>query len=98
MQRREKTMKNFNPIADGNYICERREILKDFGTWKKMTKEEKDFFRPCVKCPKYIKFVEDMENNLCPCANCPNQKTEIEVDNKMVTLRHKYFEKWRGKV
>ena len=84
-------MKNYNPIANGTYVCERRRILKDLGSWKQMTGEEKHFFRPCHRCEAYEKYLTD-DTNLCPCNTCKHRKTEIQVDNRMVQLRKKYLE------
>lgn len=81
---------NYNPIADGEYIREHRAILKDLGTWKKMTDEEKDFFKPCYRCKVYAKYERNKEINTCPCCTCAERKTEVQVDNQMKTLRRKY--------
>lgn len=85
-------MKNYNPIADGSYVRERRGILKDLGSWSKMTDEEKQFFKKCHKCPLYTKYLADEGATPCPCFNCEHSKTEIQVDNIMTTLRRKYLE------
>lgn len=84
-------MKNYNPIADGAYVCEHGSILKDLCIWKKMTDEEKQFFRPCHKCKAYAEYAKNKEVNTCPCLTCEHRKTEVQVDNRMTTLRKKYF-------
>lgn len=84
-------MKNYNIVADGDYIREHRHILKNFGVWKKMTDEEKTFFRPCYRCKLYVEYATDKSTNACPCGTCEHHKTEIQVDNRMIMLRHKYF-------
>ena len=84
-------MKNYNPIADGAYMCERRTMLKDFCIWKKMTDEEKSFFRHCYQCKEYAKYAKNKDVGTCPCLTCEHRKTEIQVDNRMTTLRRKYF-------
>lgn len=76
-------MKNHNPIADREYICEHRRILKDLCIWAQMTDEEKQFFKQCHRCTKNI------DTN--PCETCKHRKTEIQVDNRMTELRRKYF-------
>ena len=81
---------NYNPIANGAYVCGHRMILKDLGTWNKMTAEEKQFFRPCYKCERYAKY-EANQNLPCPCFTCAEGKTEVQVDNQMKQLRRKYF-------
>lgn len=83
---------NYNPIADGSYVRERRRILKDLCTWAKMTDEEKQFFRPCHRCAAYTKHLADKCVTPCPCQTCEHRKTEIQVDNQMKQLRKKYFE------
>lgn len=84
-------MKNYNIIADGDYVCEHRSILKDLTIWGKMTSEERAFFKPCYKCKSYAEYATDKSANICPCDTCEHRKTEIQVDNRMITLRHKYF-------
>ena len=81
----------YSHIANGSYVNEHRHILKDLRIWKNMTEEEKNFFRPCHNCTKYSEYAEDKENNTCPCFTCEHRKTEIQVDNRMTTLRRKYF-------
>lgn len=82
---------NYNPIADGTYICERRHILKDLGSWSKMTDDEKQFFKPCHRCKPYNQYINNDEVGVCPCETCHHRKTEIQVDNQMATLRKKYL-------
>ena len=84
-------MKNYNPIADGAYVREHRHILKDLCTWKKMTDEEKQFFKPCHKCEKYNEYARSESETPCPCLTCKHRKTEVQVDNEMTKLRRKYF-------
>lgn len=84
-------MKTYNPIADGDYMLERIEILKDLCVWRKMTEEEKRFFLPCSKCKRYKDYAESKDSNICPCTSCENSKTEICVDNRMIELQRKYF-------
>jgi hypothetical protein len=86
-------MKNYNPIANGSYVREHCNILKDLFTWKKMTNEEKQFFRPCCKCKAYDDYLVDENATVCPCETCEHRKTEIQVDNEMTKLRRKYFER-----
>lgn len=84
-------MKNYTVIADGDYVRERREILRDFFVWKKMTDEEKAFFKMCRKCKAYDKYAEDKEHNTCPCTACEHHKTEIQVDNIKKAMLNKYW-------
>lgn len=84
-------MPNYNPIADGGYISEHKQVLKDLKIWRKMTVEEKHFFNECSKCDKYRQYADNAETALCPCLTCRFRKTEIQVDNKMITLRKKYM-------
>ena len=84
-------MKNYNPIANGTYICGRRIILKNLGSWTRMTDEEKQFFNSCYKCKSYEKHLTD-NTSPCPCNTCEHRKTEIQVDNRMKYLRKKYLE------
>ena len=86
---------NYNPIADGNYILEHKDILTQLGSWDKMTEEEKQFFEPCTQCPPYEEYVESEVEIPYPCETCPDHKTECQVDNHMTTLRRKYFERRR---
>lgn len=84
-------MKSYNVIADGSYVREHMSILKDLRSWAKMTDEEKQFFKVCYKCSLYNKYLKDEGESPCPCDTCEHRKTEIQVDNRMTTLRHKYF-------
>lgn len=84
-------MKNYNIIADGAYVQEHMQILKDLCTWKQMTNEEKQFFKPCYKCESYTKHIADQCVTPCPCLTCEHRKTEIQVDNRMIALRRKYI-------
>ena len=84
-------MTNYNIIADGAYICEHRRILKDLGIWKKMTDDEKAYFAPCYRCSIYNAYAKAKDTIPCPCDNCPHCKTEVQVDNRMISLRRKYF-------
>ncbi len=81
----------YNIIADGDYIRERRRILKDLHIWYMMTDDEKSFFRVCHRCKAYNEYALNKDANTCPCGACQHCKTEIQVDNRMVALRHKYF-------
>lgn len=82
---------NYSLIAIGTYVRERRGILKDLGTWEKMTDEEKSFFRPCYFCKQYTNYIASKATKTCPCSTCKHCKTEIQVDNRMTALRRKYF-------
>ena len=84
-------MNNYNPIADGSYIRERRCILKDFGTWRKMTDEEKQMFQQCHRCKEYTEHMQPDSQLPCPCLTCEHRKTEIQVYNRMAQLRRKYL-------
>ena len=81
----------YNAIADGDYIRERKDILKDLQTWYKMTDDEQSFFKVCCKCKTYNAYALDNEHIACPCDTCEHRKTEIQVDNRMAALRRKYF-------
>lgn len=81
----------YNNIADGAYVDEHREILKELGIWKHMTPDERALFAPCHKCEAYSDYAKCPTQNDCPCNTCENRKTEVEVDNRMVTLRRKYL-------
>lgn len=83
-------MKNYNPIANGYYINEHVEILKDLNVWYKMTNEEKSLFKPCNRCKTYNEYAARKDNTACPCQTCEHRKTEIQIDNRMITLREKY--------
>jgi hypothetical protein len=84
-------MKDYNPIADGEYVCDHKDILKDLGIWRKMTDEEKEPFRRCYYCQSYSKYADCPDENTCPCLTCEHHKTEVQIDNAMTTLRRKYF-------
>jgi hypothetical protein len=85
-------MKNQHLIADGSYVREHRHILKDLGSWARMTGEEKQFFKVCYKCTLYDKYIADKGATPCPCETCQHRKTEIQVGNQMKQLRKKYLE------
>ena len=82
---------NYNPIADGAYVRGHRKILKDLGSWAKMTDEEKAIFRPCHRCETYDKYLANEKKTACPCHTCKHSKTEVQIDNHMKTLRKKYL-------
>lgn len=85
-------MKTYKLIADGEYVRERRkEFLMPMGIWAKMTDEEKEFFRRCRRCKAYDVYAEDKDNIACPCTTCEHHKTEMQVDNIMISLRNKYW-------
>lgn len=81
---------NYNPIADGLYVREHRLMLKDMCVWPQMTKEEKEFFKPCIKCKAYDEYLKNHDEIARPCDACEHHKTEVQVDIKMATLRKKY--------
>ena len=83
-------MSNYKAIATSSYVCEHRQILKDFAVWKRMNDEEKDFYRPCYKCGPYKAYSTNTVTNICPCDTCGYRKTEVQVDNRTKTLRLKY--------
>jgi hypothetical protein len=84
-------MKKYNPIANGDYVRERRKILRNLCTWKKMTDDEQRFFKRCYNCRAYNKYELDEHQSPCPCDKCEHHKTEVQVDNLMTELRRKYF-------
>ena len=84
-------MKNYNPVADGDYMLEKRDVLKDLTIWDKMTKEEKMFFNTCCNCRAYKEYAKDKECIARPCDTCEHHKHEIQVENRMKALRQKYF-------
>ena len=83
---------NYNPIADGAYVRGHRRILKDLGSWAKMTGEEKAIFRTCHSCEAYNKHLANEKNTVCPCYTCKHRKTEVQIDNHMKAMRRKYLD------
>ena len=81
----------YSPIANGECVCNYIKVLKDLRLWRAMTEEEKQFFLPCHKCKAYSEYAKDKTNNFCPCLTCEHHKTEIQVDNRVITLRRKYL-------
>ena len=82
---------NYNPIADGSYVCSHRKILKNLGSWTQMTGEEKQFFNFCYGCKSYDEYIKSNGKITCPCLTCKHRKTEVQVDNQMTKLRRKYL-------
>ena len=85
-------MKYYITTANGSYVREHMLILKDLGSWSKMTDEEKQPFKVCAKCKTYNAYFKNEGESPCPCETCEYRKTEIQVDNQMTKLRRKYLE------
>ena len=81
----------YNPIADGAYVIGAKNILVQSRCWRKMSDKEKALFDKCTQCKQYSKYRLFMAEMESPCANCPNAKTEVYIDNCKKTMLHKYL-------